>query len=177
MLAQFVQSELGGSEIRFHDLYKSGFDPRLTATERASYNQGYDSADLANEIANLHWAEALILVFPTWWFGFPAILKGWFDRVWSPGVAFENAPNLRSIEPRLALKKVIALTTLGAPWWSDWVIGRPLRRVLKTAILGACAPRANLTWISIYRAENLSQARLEQAKVRIRRALSSLGSP
>ena len=56
---------------------------------------------MTNERSQLAAAEVLILVFPTWWFGFPAILKGWFDRVWAPGVAYQPVPELRMMAPRL----------------------------------------------------------------------------
>ena len=64
-----------GHEHRLIDLYRSGFDPRLTVSERAGYYGGYDKSALENEIADLQWAESIILVFPTWWFGPPAIRK------------------------------------------------------------------------------------------------------
>ena len=175
MLAHFVHSELEGTELRLKDLYKSRFDPGLTANERSSYHDALDRTELAEEIADLEWAEALVLVFPTWWFGFPAILKGWFDRVWAPGVAFDHAPDHGAILPRLHLKHVVAITTMGSPWWADWAMLRPVRRVLKTAILGACATKAKLTWIPIYKAENLTPDRVDRAKSRIREALSFRG--
>lgn len=75
-----------GHEVEVLDLYEAGFAPALTETERASYYQTYFAREeVSREIDQLMAAEAIVLVFPTWWFGFPAILKGWFDRVWAPG--------------------------------------------------------------------------------------------
>ena len=45
-------------------------------------------ADLVPHVGALQWAEGVILVYPTWWYAQPAILKGWMDRVWRPGIAF-----------------------------------------------------------------------------------------
>ena len=159
-------------QFRLQDLYKSDFDPRLSAKERASYHAQFDQTALTQETANLQWAEAVILVYPTWWFGFPAILKGWFYRVWAPGVAFDHAEDLSAIKPLLKLKHVVAITTLGSPWWADFALLRPVRRVLKTAILRACAPQAKLTYLSIYKAEKLTPGQVKVAQNRVRTAVS-----
>jgi len=158
------------------DLYRSQFSPVLTPDERASYYVNFDASKIAKEIEDLLWAEAIVLVFPTWWFGPPAILKGWFDRVWAPGVAYDHASDLGAIQPRLhQLRNVVAITTLGSPWWVDWfVLRRPVRRVLKTAILRACAPQASLTFLSFYKSEKLSPQSFDAALVRVKTALKAL---
>ncbi len=82
--------EASGHPVDFLDLYADDFDPRLTAAERASYFTGsYDHSAVDPYVARLKSADGLILVFPQWWFNLPAILKGFIDRVFVPGVAFE----------------------------------------------------------------------------------------
>jgi NAD(P)H dehydrogenase (quinone) len=110
-----------------------------------------------------------VLCFPTWWFGFPAILKGWFDRVWMPGAAFDHATDLGAIKPRLTqLKRVMVITSLGSPWWVDQLIMRqPVKRILKTAILGTCAPQAQFEMLSIYSSEKLSQEKVTRFQKKI----------
>jgi NAD(P)H dehydrogenase (quinone) len=81
-------------ECRYVDLYQSGFFPALTPAERASYYSGFQTTEVAKGIEDLLWAEVIVLIFPTWWFGPPAILKGRFDRVWVPSVAYDHAPDL-----------------------------------------------------------------------------------
>ncbi len=144
-----------GWQVVVRDLYASGFDPRLTAVERASYYTGFAGDGIAEEQAELAAAEVLILIFPTWWSGFPAILKGWFDRVWSPGTAFDHSPGFGPMLPRLqALREVMAITTMGAPGWVDWlVLRRPLKRILKWGIVRPCAPGAKVRWRCLYKAE------------------------
>ena len=117
---------------------------QLTEAERRSYYaESFDATAVSGEAARLTDAEALVLVFPTWWYGFPAILKGWFDRVWSPGIAFDHSSNFGPIKPRLKLARVLAITTIGSPWWIDTlVLWQPVRRILRIAILGACARSA-----------------------------------
>ena len=81
-----------GHEVDELDLYAAGFSPVLTPAEWAAHVKGgAHLAGVAAEVERLRKAEALVLLFPTWWFGMPAILKGWFDRVWAPGVAFHLA--------------------------------------------------------------------------------------
>jgi NAD(P)H dehydrogenase (quinone) len=98
-------------EVVIEDLYAEKFDPVLTVAERESYyGSPYDSSNISEYVDRLQKAEALVLLFPTWWFSFPAMLKGWFDRVWAPGVAYDHASDLGPIKPRLDnLRKVLAL--------------------------------------------------------------------
>ncbi len=152
-----------GKQPVFVDLYAEGFDPRLTAAERASYYaQAYDDRDTRADADLLTAAETLVLVFPTWWFGPPAILKGWIDRVFSPGTAFDHGRNFGPIVPRLTkLRHVVIVTSLGSPWWVDWLVMRhPVRRMLKLAVTGACAPSARVTYLALHAAETVSEARL-----------------
>lgn len=156
-----------GWQVTRRDLY-NGFDPVLTPEERAGY-YATPAATLVEEKRELTEAEVLILVFPTWWFGFPAILKGWFDRVWMPGTAFDHSPGLGPMIPRLdQLREVLAVTTMGAPAWIDWlVLRRPVRRILRLAILKPCAPKARLTWRALYSAEAVAEARIAALETRL----------
>lgn len=71
-----------GHAVQVEDLCRTGFAPALTAAERRSYyGPAFDGGAVQAQIDRLLLAEALVLVFPTWWFGFPAVLKGWFDRM------------------------------------------------------------------------------------------------
>src|SRR5215471_19168282 len=91
-----------GHAVDLLDLYREDFDPRLTAAERAGYfDAPYDVSGVAGLVARLKAAEGLVLVFPQWWFGFPAILKGFFDRVLAPGVAFSHDTSGGRIVPEL----------------------------------------------------------------------------
>lgn len=148
-----------GHEVQIEHLYDNAFAPALTAAERQSYySVAFDAPNLRSEIQNLTEAEALVLVFPTWWFGLPAILKGWFDRVWASGVAYDHAMDLGAIQPRLmGLRHALAITTLGSPWWVDrFVMWQPIKRQLKTALIGTCAPACKFQMLSLYQSETVS---------------------
>jgi NAD(P)H dehydrogenase (quinone) len=163
-----------GHVVEIENLYDAGFAPALTTTERRSYDEpAYAGAEVQAQIDRLLQAEALILCFPTWWFGFPAILKGWFDRVWAPGIAYDHGLDRGPIQPRLhGLRHVLAITTLGSPRWVDWlVMRRPVRRILKTALLRPCAPRARLQMLSLYAAETATPAQIAAFGTRILNAL------
>ena len=64
-----------GHDVEIRDLYAEGFDPVLDAQERSRYyDQGVHRPEVASHVASLRRAEALVLVYPTWWFGPPAML-------------------------------------------------------------------------------------------------------
>src|SRR5882724_852960 len=82
-----------GHELREIDLYASGFEPVLSRAEKASYlpATAKNVEGVAEQVAALRWAEGWVVVYPTWFYGPPAMLKGWLERVWLPGVAFTVA--------------------------------------------------------------------------------------
>ncbi|MEZ8824003.1 NAD(P)H-dependent oxidoreductase [Vibrio amylolyticus] len=154
-----------GHEVTVKNLYEEQFNPVLSASERSSYYQPtFDSSQLHDDIQQLKDAESLVLVFPTWWFGFPAILKGWFDRVWAPTHAYNHASDLGAITPCLDnLKEVKVVTTLGSPWWVDFfVLRKPVKKVLKIALLGACAKKCRFKMLSFYKSEDANSNKIER---------------
>jgi NAD(P)H dehydrogenase (quinone) len=175
-LAATVEAEVRakGWQVTRRDLY-DGFDPVLSPAERAGY-YATPAATLEAEKQELAEAQVLILVFPTWWFGFPAILKGWFDRVWTPGVAFDHSPGFGPMIPRLhGLREVLAVTTMGAPRWVDWLaLRQPVKRVLRWAILKPCAPKARLTWRALHGAEQVDEPRLAALEARLKADLTRM---
>ncbi|MBA3003778.1 MAG: flavodoxin family protein [Desulfurivibrio sp.] len=165
-------------EVVIEDLYADKFEPLLTESERNSYYSGsYDSSNFSEQANRLLEAEALVLLFPTWWFSFPAMLKGWFDRVWGPGIAYDHASDLGPIKSRLDnLRKVLVVTTLGAPWWVDRLImWQPVKRVVKVALLGACAKKSKLKYLSLYNSEKLNNESIARFKHKIDKALNDWG--
>ena len=171
-----VAAETAGHQVEVLDLAATGFDPRMTAAERSGHYA--DSADpaLVDMADQLRRAEILILVFPTWWTGFPAVLKGWFDRVWRPGIAFDHSPDMARLIPLLdRLRHVIAITTMGSPAWVDWLVLRqPLRRIMRLSIIAPCAPRARLHWLALHRADVAGPAQVAPFVRRIRAAVARL---
>jgi len=154
-----------GYQVTVKDLYSEGFNPVLNKAERESYYQGQFNEDLVSaDIQQLVQVESLILIFPTWWFSFPAILKGWFDRVWAPGHAYEHASDFGPIKQCLSnLKEMKVITTLGSPWWVDFfILRKPVKKVLKFALLGACTSHCKFKMLSLYNSEKLDEEKIEK---------------
>ncbi len=141
----------GGHEVRLRDLAAEGFRPVMSAAEhRVTNTPGENEAFVAQEAADLRWAEALVLVYPTWWYGMPALLKGWFDRVWLPGIAFQIGAG--AIEPLLTnIRRIAVVTTYGSPLWLLWYIGWPDYRVMNRGLRRLCAKRCRVDWVYLTR--------------------------
>jgi len=139
-----------GHDVELRNLYAEGFAPALEADERRHYYDERDHGDaIADHVVSLQRAEALVFVYPTWWFGLPAMLKGWFDRVWLPGVAFRvGGPKV--LQPLLMnIHRITVITTYGSPRWFLWLVGWPDWRFFKHGIRSLCARRCRLDWISL----------------------------
>ncbi|MBD9374361.1 NAD(P)H-dependent oxidoreductase [Rhizobium sp. ARZ01] len=151
-----------GHEVDLLDLYREDFDPRLSDAERLSYFvEGYDPGSAAPLVERLTAADGLVLVFPQWWFNFPAILKGFFDRVFVPGVAFDNDPKGGRIIPRLSnIKLFWAFTTTGSPWWvARLYMGDPVRRLLKRGIAAFCAKGVDFRMVTLHDMDRADEAK------------------
>jgi putative NADPH-quinone reductase len=122
-----------GHQVDDLDLYAEHFQPTLTVAERkAYYEAGANLVGVEGYAERLRAAEALVLCFPTWWYGMPAILKGWFDRTWLPGVAFHHPTEGGAIKRGLTnIRKFVVVTTSNAPRWFTLIYMQdPSRKVL-----------------------------------------------
>lgn len=172
------RARAAGWEVERLDLYRAGFAPALTAAERAStYAAIYDGSAISAEIAMLTRAEVIILVFPTWWFGLPATLMGGIRRVWAPGIAQKRGgiPGRRRGELK-RLRYLLAITTIGAPAWLDFLtMRRPLQIFfLKGCLVSFCAPQARFGYLALHSAENVSGDRLASFQAAVDRAIERL---
>jgi len=150
-----------GHEVEIRDLYHEGFRPALSALERAAYHDTPGNLrGIEDHVTSLRSAEALVLVYPTWWYGMPAMLKGWFDRVWAPGVAFHMSEG--AITPGMRhIKRLAVVTTYGSPGWLLWYIGHPDRKLIGRGIRRLCARRARLDWLSLTRMDSRKPPELQ----------------
>lgn len=161
-LRDIVVAALQGSghAVDLCDLHKEAFDPVLSAHERRVYADTSANVErVARHVQRLREAEGVIFVFPSWWYGMPAILKGYFDRVWLPGVAFEFGP--QAIKPLLAgIRLFGVVTTTGAPgWFTRIYMGNPSRKVLMRGLARLLvAPRAEKFWLALHGIDKASAA-------------------
>lgn len=160
--------ESAGHAVELRDLYAEGFDPVLSAEERARYHtEGENEHGIEHHAAALRRAEALVLVYPTWWYGMPAMLKGWLDRVWSPGVAFRLGAG--AIEPLLTnIRRIGVVTTYGSPLWLLWYIGWPDRKLIGRGIRRLCAKGCRLNWVCLHAMDQRKPSELNAFVTKVR---------
>jgi putative NADPH-quinone reductase len=166
-----------GHDVDLLDLYREDFDPRLSARERRTYfDTPSDTSAVDPIIARLQAADGLILVFPQWWFNFPAILKGFFDRIFAPGVAFHHDPAGGRIRPALGnIRHLYAFTTTGSPWWVvKLYMGDPVRRLLKRGIAAFCAKHLDFRMQALHDMDRASTERLSAHLKRVRDLVARL---
>jgi len=162
-----------GHSVELRDLYAERFDPVLSPHQRGAYFDAAGNAlGLEDHVAALRRVDGLVLIYPTWWFGMPAMLKGWFDRIWLPGVAFQlGGPKL--LRPLLtAIRRIGVVTTYGSPWWLLWWVGWPDRLVVRRGLRPLCAPGCRVHWIGLTRMDVDSPARRGRFLARVKRQLS-----
>ncbi len=124
-----------GHKIDDCDLYAESFDPVMGEQERVQYhNAELNRAPIAGYADRLLAAEALVLIYPVWNEGFPAILKGFFDRVFIPGVSFKIGPGGAAVPNLQKLRKLAAVCTYGASRTTSFLLGDPPKRVVKRLV-------------------------------------------
>lgn len=169
--------EARGHSADLLDLYAEDFDPRLTAAERESYMTGkFDASAIAPLADRLKAADGLILVFPQWWFNLPAILKGFIDRVFVPGVAFDHAPDGGRLIPLLTnIRSFWVVTTTGSPWWIvHFYMGNPVRRQLQRGVAAFCSKGLDFRMLSLHDMDKASAEKRGRFLDRVRRAIATL---
>jgi putative NADPH-quinone reductase len=161
-----------GHEIDACDLYAENFDPVMTAEERRNYHDpSANTSMILPHIERLRRAEGLVFVYPTWWYGMPAILRGYIDRVWVPGVAFELV-NGRTRPLLQHIVRFAVVTTYGSPWWlQKFVSHDPNRHALMHGIRYLVAQRAATRWLALYGLDYIDAARRRRFLERVRRSL------
>jgi putative NADPH-quinone reductase len=165
-----------GHEVDLLDLYAEGFSPELTRDERAHHLDPVETKPALVPFAErLRNADALVLVYPTWWGGQPAILKGWFDRVWGEGVAFTLPEGKDRIEPLLTnLRRLVVVTTHGSSKWVNAVEGEPGKRIVGRSLRVLCHRRARFRWIALYGADRSTEEQRRAFVARVERRLARL---
>lgn len=159
----------GGHEVDDCDLNAEGFDPVLSRAERLAYHDvAANVAPVADQVARLRRAEALVLVFPVWNFGFPAILKGVFDRVFLPGVSFHMegqtfVPALRRV------RRLSAVCTYGADRWRAFAAGDPPRRCVTRMLRHLIEPKAPCDYLACYNMNHTTLPKREAFLARVTR--------
>lgn len=114
--------------------------------------------DLLNAWKKIKWADHLVWIHPVWWGGLPAIMKGFIDRLFLPGFAFQYRENSIFWDKLLKGKTAHIITTLDQPSWYYWLAyGRPSVNQLKKSTLEFCGIKpVKVTYIGPIRNSELS---------------------
>ncbi|NBU60685.1 MAG: flavodoxin family protein [Actinobacteria bacterium] len=140
------------------------FVTAMSSAERVAYETGEPliCAETKRHAEFLQRAEALIFVYPTWWSGLPAQLKGWLERVFVLGVAFRFNDN-NKIRPNLNnVRHIIGVSTYGSPWRYVKLINDNGRRTLTRAIRMSTGLRTRTMWRGIYALDTCTQQQREK---------------
>lgn len=162
-----------GWEVDNCDLNAEGFSPVLTELERRHYHDEPDNIQSVKPyVDRLKAADVLVLVFPVWNFGYPAILKGFFDRVFLPGVSFTLKDG--GIRPGLTnIKKLAACCTYGGNRIRAMLNADPPRKCVTRAIWHACGmPKKK--YIALYDMNNNTDVKLAAHLQRVKREMETL---
>jgi NAD(P)H dehydrogenase (quinone) len=166
----------GGHEVDALNLYDEQFDAVLSREERINYHDVPDNQTPAIKpyVDRLMAAEAIVFVHPVWNYGYPAILKGFFDRVLLPGVAFvlDGGGDRGRLLPNLThIRKIAFVTTYGGDRLRTMLMGDPPRRLARRWAWATFSTRRPPQYLALYDMNNNSDADRKSFIERVRMKL------
>jgi putative NADPH-quinone reductase len=164
-----------GHEIDLLDLYAEKFDPVLSEEGRRHYHDtAVNQRGVEDYVARLRNAEILVVQFPTWCFGLPAMLKGFFDRLFMPGVAFDIS-DPANVRPLLGnVRRIVGIATYGRPRLMAIGMGDPPRKIVKRYLRWFCTRRPPVDYLALYHVNVASEAKRKAFIARARSAMERL---
>lgn len=152
------------------DLSAEGFDPRYNAEDLDLFrNQAAVPADVLAEQARIDRADALMLVYPVYWWSFPALLKGWIDRVFTSGWAYDQAE--QGLLQRLPVH-LVAIAGAGPRTYDKHGYSVAMHTQIEHGIFGYCGARVASSTLLTQMDERFPEGHFETAR-RIGRELFS----
>ncbi len=166
-----------GHHVDVIDLYAENFEARMSRAERLAYETDTPMTDpmVQRHAAMLLRAQVLVFVYPTWYWGLPAILKGWLERTLVPGVGFVLDPRTNKVRGGLSgLRRIVGISTYGSRHVETMALADNGRRVIMRCIRMLAPPlRCRTTWLGLY---GLNRSSPEHIDRFIRKIDSTLGS-
>jgi putative NADPH-quinone reductase len=159
------------------DLYEQGFRPAMSREERISYDTDDPIRDpmIADHAARLKRATAVVFVYPTWWSGLPAILKGWLERVMVPGVGFTFDERTGKVKPGLGqIRRIVGISSYGSPRWYVTLVNDNGRRIITRALRMSCGIRARPKWFGLYAIDTADDEARRRHLTRIESSMAAL---
>ena len=167
----------GGHDVELLDLYALGFTVAMTAEERHAYHADQPILDplVAEHAALVQRAEVLVFVYPTWWSGLPAILKGWLERVMVPGVGFRLDERTNKVRPGLGqMRHLIGISTYGSPRSYVRFVNDNGRRIITRALRMSCGFRVRISWLGLYAIDTSTVTDRDEFAARVERQMAAL---
>ena len=166
-----------GYAVTLLDLYALGFRAAMSEAERTSYHEDQPILDpMVAEHANLiKQATVVVFVYPTWWSGLPAILKGWLERVIVPGVGFHFDERSGKVKPGLGhVRRLVGISTYGSPRSAVRLINDNGRRTISRALRLSCGVRTRTQWLGLYSVDNSTKSERQDFAASVERTMASL---
>jgi NAD(P)H dehydrogenase (quinone) len=164
-----------GHEVDLLDLYAENFNPVLSEEARRHYHDtSRNQSGLESYVERLKSAEAIVLQFPTWCFGLPAMLKGFFDRMIMPGVAFDLSDPAHVKPMLLNIKRIVGIVTYGRPRYMALWMCDPPRNIVKRYVRWFTGRRARVDYHALYHLNVASDRQRAAFMDRIYQALRTL---
>lgn len=166
-----------GHDVTVLDLCADGFRVAMSATEREAYHGDTPVLDplVAAHAEVVRDAETLVFVYPTWWSGLPAVLKGWLERVLVPGVAFVFDERTGRVRPGLGgVRHIVGISTYGSPRSYVSLVNDNGRRIITRALRMSCGIRTRTHWIGLYAIDTSTDTERREFAARVERELAAL---
>ena len=152
----------GGHKVDALDLYAEDFEARLSRDERIHYEEVPENLTPAvvSYVERLRAADAIVFVHPVWNYGYPAILKGYFDRIFLPGVSFLLEHG--TLKPNLAnIKRAAFVTSYGGDRFRTMLMGDPPRRLARRWAWTTFRTRRPPKYLALYDMNNNREPELK----------------
>lgn len=161
-----------GHDIDDLDLYAEGFEAVMSRQERIDYHDTeVNRAPVEPWVERVLAADAMILVHPVWNLGYPAILKGFFDRVFITGVSFTKTDH--GVFPLLGnLKKIAVVCTYGSERWKMALMGDPPRKVSRRWLRTTGRSIRPVHYLALYSMNTNTEKQLTPFLTKVRRAMA-----
>lgn len=168
--------QAAGHTVSVIDLRKDNFTPVMSQQEWHTYmsRTGELQSDLVSYAESVLHAQILVFVYPTWWSGMPAQLKGWLDRVLVPGVGF-SFDEKGKVAPALEhLERIHVVTTYGSPKLYVKLVNDNGRRIVSRALRFTTQKRARVTHQGLYEMDKATDSDRRAFLQRIEQKMAKL---
>lgn len=164
-----------GHEVDALNLYEENFEAVMSREERQRYHDVPENItpEIRPYVERVRAAEAIVIIHPVWNYGYPAILKGFFDRVFITGVSFvledgKLRTTLRNI------KKVVFVTSYGGDRFRTWLMGDPPRRLARRWAWATFRTLLPPKYLALYRMDTRTEAELKAFIEKVKWTLAKL---